>query len=128
MEFTMKTYLEGLQSTELSPESIEFCIRDSVNARIDCPESVPEDQFPVSIRNADWVELHFDNYDVSDEYRQQLYQALSDHGVGIPDTAYRLRYCVPVRIVVEPREGTEPELPADWMRYATVTKKDLSYT
>jgi hypothetical protein len=116
----MSTYLNGLQSAELDPESIEFCIRDSVNARIDCPDSISEDQFPASIRSADWVELHFDDYDISAEHRQRLYHALSHHGVGIPGTAYRLRYCVPVRIVVEPREGTEPELPADWMRYVVI--------
>jgi hypothetical protein len=116
----MRTYVEGLQLTELYPESIEFCIRDSVNARIDCPDSISEGQFPESIRSADWVELHFDDYGISDEHKRRLYRALSHHGVGLPGTAYRLRYCEPVRIVVEPREGTEPELPADWLRHVVV--------
>jgi hypothetical protein len=117
MEFTMRTYLQGLQSTELSPESIEFCIRDSVNARVDC-SAVPADQpIPTFLRDTNWIELHFDSYAMTDEDRQQLYRALSHYGVGIPGIAYRLRYCEPIQIMVEPRDGSEPELPTDWLSY-----------
>ena len=112
-----RVYLESI--AHLPEEDRNFLIREAPHTRI---KEVPD---PGLGFLKGMVDLGFENLRLSQAGKAALGRAFCGTGVRIPGTAYKLRYHGYMNYtLVEPAEGDEPELPADWRQAILVMDND----
>jgi hypothetical protein len=116
-----RIYLESI--AHLPEHDRDFLIREAPHTRI---KEVPDPRLGFL---CGLVDLNFENLRLSHADKNALGRAFCGNGVRIPGTVYKLRYHgYMMYTVVEPAEGDEPELPADWRRVVYVMNNQDVFT
>lgn len=77
----------------------------------------------LSFLDGRFVDLGFENLGLGPKRFNDYLRAFSGGGVAVPNTTWRLRFAYP-HAVVEPADGSEPEILPDWWKEAVLVTDD----